>query len=1000
MPPPDPQRTAAFSAGHSTALISDPAATTAGESAPDPAAPPPTSAGRYELREEIAHGGMGAVYRATDAAFTREVAVKVLLGKFGPDSDTAHRFADEARITGQLQHPGIPPVFDLGTLPDGRPFLAMKLIRGDTLDALLARRPDPSADRGRFVTAFERVCEAVAYAHAHGVVHRDLKPQNVMVGAFGEVQVMDWGLAKLLAEPDRPAADPDAGDEPAFGPSRDGDALQTQDGSVLGTPAYMPPEQAVGAIKEIDARSDVFGLGGILAMILTGEPPFVGENPRTTWVMATRGETAGCLARLEASAADPELVALAKRCLAPKREDRPADAGAVARAVAALRAAADERARRAEMDRAEAAVREAEGRKRRRVWAGLAAVLTAGLVTAVVLAVWADRARRDAEVQTRLADGVKDFLEADVFEIASPEAQQQDGGIPVDANVRLRDVLLRASKAVDGRFPDRPLVEAELRRTLGVTLREVGEPKLAAAHLERVRALLAAQLPPGHPDALWAANRLAVCYNDLARPADGLALCDEILPLSRRALGADHPITVRTMLVKSGSLSGLARHRDGQALLKEALALSERRFGRDDLLTLRIATNLAVNANDLGHAEEALALCRDALDRCRRKYGPDHPAALMLGQNEAVYLAALGRHAEGVRVGEEVLDRSRRVLGADHPFTLMVLTSLGNGYEHVDRRDDALRFRAEVLDLSRQKLGPDHPKTLQALNNLAISHAIGGRLQEALPLFQEALAIQRRTLGPDHRDTLQSMANVAECTDDLGQHEEAQALLRETLSLMRDKLGADHPDTLATTAVLAKSLAAAGRHADALRVRDETVELMRVRYGPDHPETLQTAAAAVGSLMELKRPDEALPRIDAILQLADQGAAAGRVPPPALRPQMLAARLQIFRDRKDADGCRETAGWYEKLDRQDPIGLYQTGRYRAVTARLLAGDEAAARAEADKAMEWLTKAVAAGFRDHRRLDDDHDLDDLRGRDDFQKLRAEVGADAEPPARER
>src|SRR6516162_10135913 len=153
----------------------------------------------YEVEAVLGYGGMGVVYRATDGTLGREVAVKVLLDRFTRDSGSVRRFAEEARITAQLQHPGIPPVHELGTLPDGRPFLAMKLIKGQTLDALLASRPEPSVERGRFVAVFEQLCQAVAYAHAHGVIHRDLKPGNVMVGSFGEVQVMDWGLAKVLA---------------------------------------------------------------------------------------------------------------------------------------------------------------------------------------------------------------------------------------------------------------------------------------------------------------------------------------------------------------------------------------------------------------------------------------------------------------------------------------------------------------------------------------------------------------------------------------------------------------------------------------------------------------------------------------------------------------------------------------------------------------------------------------------------------------------------------
>src|SRR5262245_54384417 len=167
----------------------------------------------YELIDEIGRGGMGVVYRARDVALDRHVAVKLLSDYYPVGSTTAQRFLTEARITGQLQHPGIPAVHQVGTLPDGRPFLAMKLINGDTLERLLTARPDPSADRGRYVAIFEQVCQAVGYAHSHRVIHRDIKPSNVMVGAFGEVQVMDWGLAKVLGEGAGPAglASADAG---------------------------------------------------------------------------------------------------------------------------------------------------------------------------------------------------------------------------------------------------------------------------------------------------------------------------------------------------------------------------------------------------------------------------------------------------------------------------------------------------------------------------------------------------------------------------------------------------------------------------------------------------------------------------------------------------------------------------------------------------------------------------------------------------------------------
>jgi tetratricopeptide (TPR) repeat protein len=381
-----------------------PAAATSSDSAMPPAG------GRYHFLDEIARGGMGVIYRATDTTLGREVAVKVLADRLGPDSAFARRFADEARIAAQLQHPSVPPVHDLGVLPDGRPFLVMKLIKGQTLGALLAARPNPAHDRGRFVAVFEQVCQALAYAHAHHVIHRDLKPANVMVGFFGEVQVMDWGLAKVVAsrERQRPEIDPEATTaETGVYSLRDSDGPLTQAGSVLGTPAFMPPEQAAGAVGKVDARSDVFGLGAVLAVILTGKPPFAASSAQTIRVNAAQGQVEECFARLDGCGADPGLVELCKHCLAPMQEDRPANAGAVAKAVAELRQAADERARQAELDRvraegdrAAAEARAVEQRKRRRVQVALVAAVALLLLGGAAFAWWQERSAGERRIET------------------------------------------------------------------------------------------------------------------------------------------------------------------------------------------------------------------------------------------------------------------------------------------------------------------------------------------------------------------------------------------------------------------------------------------------------------------------------------------------------------------------------------------------------------------------------------------------------------------------
>ena len=193
------------------------------------------------------------------------------------DGGARARFEEEARHVGQLEHPSIVPVYDLGELPDGRPFFVMKLIHGQTLAELLAARATPAEDLPRWVGVFEQVCQAVAFAHARDLIHRDLKPSNVMLGEFGEVLVLDWGIAKALAAGSQPAQGPST--PVLLSPSVGGAATapggsETLPGQARGTPAFMAPEQARGEVGRVGKASDVFGLGGILCVILTGQPPF------------------------------------------------------------------------------------------------------------------------------------------------------------------------------------------------------------------------------------------------------------------------------------------------------------------------------------------------------------------------------------------------------------------------------------------------------------------------------------------------------------------------------------------------------------------------------------------------------------------------------------------------------------------------------------------------------------------------------------------------------
>jgi serine/threonine protein kinase len=224
---------------------------------------------RYEILDRIGEGGMGVVYLARDRELGREVALKVLRTP-DPSAEERERILREARILATLEHPGIAPVHDVGVLPDGRVFYVMKRVRGDQLDAF-ARSP---RSRAELLRVFRQVCDAVAFAHAAGVIHRDLKPQNVMLGAFGEVLVLDWGVAKLRGHP------VEAMDARGTRPAGD----DTASGAVMGTPGYMAPEQLTGRSATADERADVFGLGGILCFLLTGDHPPAGLPDGARWL--------------------------------------------------------------------------------------------------------------------------------------------------------------------------------------------------------------------------------------------------------------------------------------------------------------------------------------------------------------------------------------------------------------------------------------------------------------------------------------------------------------------------------------------------------------------------------------------------------------------------------------------------------------------------------------------------------------------------------------------
>ncbi|MBI4569829.1 MAG: SUMF1/EgtB/PvdO family nonheme iron enzyme, partial [Planctomycetes bacterium] len=282
----------------------------------------PGAGEKYLVKGEIARGGMGAILRALDRDLRREVAMKVILPGASRNRSRLARFLEEGQVTGQLEHPNIVPVHELSKDPAGRYFFTMKLVRGEALDKILHRLAEKEEiaqeeyPLGRLLEVFLKVADAISFAHSKMVVHRDLKPANIMVGGFGEVLVMDWGLAKLIGHADG------AAEEVVESLRSEDDTMMTLDGSVAGTPSYMPPEQAAGRVNEIDERSDVYALGAILYEMLTLFPPYTGKNAREIVDKVLNRQIRSPLTRNPDREPPPELAAVAMKALSRQPADR------------------------------------------------------------------------------------------------------------------------------------------------------------------------------------------------------------------------------------------------------------------------------------------------------------------------------------------------------------------------------------------------------------------------------------------------------------------------------------------------------------------------------------------------------------------------------------------------------------------------------------------------------------------------------------------------------
>jgi tetratricopeptide (TPR) repeat protein len=725
---------------------------------PQPGPAAVSAFGPYKALGQVGEGARGVVYRVSDPELNRPLAVKVLRPELRDQADAACRLLLEAQVTGQLQHPGIVPVHAVGHLADGRPYFVMRLVEGRDLADLLARQPAPADDRPHFLAIFQQVCQAVAYAHSRGVIHRDLKPRNIMVGAFGEVQVMDWGFAKVLAAggPGRPDPGQDtwavaAGGADTVCTVRTATAgLSSADGLVMGTFAYMAPEQAQGRVEDLDARADVFGLGAILCEVLTGRPPYVGLLPLDVYRMAVAADLADAFARLEGCGADADLVGVARECLAPDREGRPRDAGVVAERLTAYLAAVQERLRQAELDKVAAQARAEEAlitaqaeRRARRLTVGLAAAVLAVVASLTVGGLWlqrqqAEEARQAAALRQDVAAALAQadrLRQGAHFQESRNLLQQVRQRLGADGPADLREQV------------DQALANTQLARRLDAArlraLTDVGGGKFdfAAAGKEYEAAFKEAGLGQEGEDAAVVAARvrasavraeLVAALDDWAGMAGDGPRRAWLLAVARAADPEPGRARLRRPeLWRDGAalakLAGEARAAELSPQLVVALGRALEGAGEDPILLLRRAQ--ARHPNDL-FLNLALAV----------------PLHLVKQRDEAIsyYRAALAlRPVAGVHTNlglalyetgnrEEAVSHFRDALHLD-PSDAVAHSNLGMVLHQNGNRDEALRHYREAV-----RLDPGN-----AIGRYNLGHALhtAGQLDEAIRQYEQALRI-------------------------------------------------------------------------------------------------------------------------------------------------------------------------------------------------------------------------------------------------------------------
>ena len=771
--------------------------------------------GSYRLIRMVGSGGMGAVYEAEQDNPRRIVALKVIRAGLAT-SELVRRFLLESEALGRLQHPGIASIYEAGSAdtPMGpRPFFAMEFVAGAPLLEYADAR---QLDTRLRLELMARVCDAVEHAHQRGIIHRHLKPGNILVDEAGQPKILDFGVAKLT------------GGDMQF-------THQTGVGQLIGTLAYMSPEQVRADPFEIDTRSDEYALGVILYELLAHRPPY---DTSGTLPQVARGIVED--EALPLGAVDRRLRGDVETLVAKALEkDKGRRYGSVAMLAEDIRRHLRGDPIVAHPPSLTYQLRKFAGRQRALVAgvAGVFLVLTIGVAVSTWQAARARRAEAAAEREADTARALNDFLQRDLLAQASAYTQASTTTAP-DPDLKVRTALDRAAANIASRFAGRPEVEAAVRHTIGESYKGLGLEAEAQAQLEGAVDLRRRALGAEHPDTLRSLSLLATLYVARGAWAKAEPAAIQVVEGQRRTLGLEHPQTLTSLWVLADVYRYEMKLDEAVAILTSLVPASKRVKGSEHSDTLDAEHLFAVVHRHRGEYAEAEAGLRSVLEARRRLQGDSHPDTMTTVNDLGVLLESRGRYAEALALTVPLVEEESRVMGALHPNTISSIGQLAVLSVREGRFQEAESYAVRAVDAARRVFGDDSAMTLAQLQAIGIIYIEAGKLADAASTLREVLAGRQRILGADNVLTVQTLSAQALLLRARGDYATAESQLARVQTARRQLLPKGHPLILTGAHDLGALLLDREEPIRAEAAFAEALAGRRMQLGATHPDTL------------------------------------------------------------------------------------------------------------------------------------------------------------------